>query len=136
LTTRLKAGGIIVEERASIVGVVQDTSNAVMPGVTVEAASPALIEKTRAVVSDEHGEYKIVDLRPGSSFVEVLLAPGYEDMPEFLAGHNVEVIASPGRELGDVAQFVACEAVFAGKEGIEFGAKCCATGVIPGEGWP
>ena len=37
-----------------------------MPGVTVEASSAALIEKVRTVVSDEHGEYKIVDLRPGT----------------------------------------------------------------------
>jgi carboxypeptidase family protein len=50
----------------AIAGVVRDTSGAVMPGVTVEAASDALIEKVRTVISDEHGEYKIVDLRPGT----------------------------------------------------------------------
>jgi hypothetical protein len=50
----------------AIAGVVRDTSGAVMPGVTVEAASDALIEKVRTVVSDEHGEYKIIDLRPGT----------------------------------------------------------------------
>jgi hypothetical protein len=49
----------------AIAGVVRDTSGAVIPGVTVEAASDALIEKVRTVVTDEHGEYKIVDLRPG-----------------------------------------------------------------------
>lgn len=49
----------------AIAGVVRDTSGAVIPGVTVEAASDVLIEKVRTVVSDEHGEYKIVDLRPG-----------------------------------------------------------------------
>ena len=37
-----------------------------MPGVTVEAASPALIEKVRSVVSDGEGRYSIVDLRPGT----------------------------------------------------------------------
>ena len=56
-----------------IAGVVRDTSGAVMPGVTVEAASDALIEKVRTVVSDEHGEYKIVDLRPGTYIVTFTL---------------------------------------------------------------
>ncbi len=49
----------------SIAGVVKDTSGAMMPGVTVEASSPALIEKTRAAVSDGTGQYRIVDLPPG-----------------------------------------------------------------------
>lgn len=52
--------------QASITGVVKDSSGAVLPGVTVEAASPALIEKSRAVVSDVEGVYKIIDLRPGT----------------------------------------------------------------------
>ena len=52
--------------QASIAGVVKDSSGAVLPGVTVEASSPALIEKTRAVVTDGTGQYKIVDLRPGT----------------------------------------------------------------------
>ena len=43
----------------------KDTTGAVLPGVTVEASSPALIEKTRSVVTDGQGAYKIVDLRPG-----------------------------------------------------------------------
>ena len=51
---------------SGIAGVVKDTSGAVMPGVTVEAASPALIEKVRSVVSDAEGRYNIVDLRPGT----------------------------------------------------------------------
>src|SRR2546422_1974921 len=50
----------------AITGVVRDTSGAVIPGVTVEAASPALIDRVRSVVSDERGLYRIVDLRPGS----------------------------------------------------------------------
>ena len=52
-------------ETGSIAGVVRDPSGAVMPGVTVEAASPALIEKVRSVVTDDQGLYRIVDLRPG-----------------------------------------------------------------------
>src|SRR6266850_3103975 len=52
--------------QASITGVVKDSSGAVLPGVTVEAASPVLIEKTRGAVSDSTGQYRIVDLRPGT----------------------------------------------------------------------
>jgi len=47
-------------------GIVRDTSGAVLPGVSVEAASPVLIEKTRVVVTDEQGRYTITDLRPGT----------------------------------------------------------------------
>ena len=65
----LCAGGLLVPAMASaqtgIAGVVKDTTGAVMPGVTVEASSPALIEKTRSVVTDSAGQYKIVDLQPG-----------------------------------------------------------------------
>src|SRR5881396_2548895 len=60
----------------SIAGVVKDTTGAVLPGVTVEAASPALIEKVRAVVTDGQGQYKIVDLRPGTYSVSFTL-PGF-----------------------------------------------------------
>jgi hypothetical protein len=52
--------------QASIAGVVKDASGAVLPGVTVEAASPALIEKVRSVSTDGAGQFKIVDLRPGT----------------------------------------------------------------------
>jgi hypothetical protein len=62
--------------QAAIAGVVKDTSGAVLPGVTVEAASPALIEKVRSVVSDGSGQYRIVDLRPGVYSVTFTL-PGF-----------------------------------------------------------
>jgi len=54
-----------VRAQSAFTGVVKDTSGAVLPGVTVEASSPALIEKTRTVVTDENGAYRLVDLRPG-----------------------------------------------------------------------
>ena len=54
-----------VYAQASITGVVKDTSGAVLPGVTVEASSPDLIEKVRTAVSDGNGQYRIVDLRAG-----------------------------------------------------------------------
>lgn len=63
-------------QSGTIAGVVRDTSGAVMPGVTVEAASPALIEKVRSVVTDNQGLYRIVDLRPGSYTVTFTL-PGF-----------------------------------------------------------
>jgi hypothetical protein len=53
-------------DRASISGLVQDASGAVLPGVSVEAASPVLIEQSRTVVTDGAGRYSIVDLRPGT----------------------------------------------------------------------
>src|SRR5499427_1756779 len=62
--------------QASIAGVVRDTSQAVLPGVTVEAASPALIEKVRSAVTDATGQFKIVDLRPGTYTVTFTL-PGF-----------------------------------------------------------
>src|SRR5262249_3919052 len=55
-----------VYAQSSLAGVVKDTSGAVLPGVTVEASSAALIEKVRSVVTDTAGQYKIVDLRPGT----------------------------------------------------------------------
>ena len=59
--------------QASIVGVVVDPSGAVLPRVTVEAASPALIEKVRAVTTDGAGRYHVVDLRPGTYAVSFTL---------------------------------------------------------------
>jgi hypothetical protein len=56
----------VAHAQSAIVGVVKDTSGAVLPGVTVEAASDALIEKTRSVITDGTGQYRIVDLRPGT----------------------------------------------------------------------
>ena len=61
---------------ASIAGVVTDATGAVLPGVTVEAASPALIEKVRSVVSDGSGQYRIEQLRGGAYTVTFTL-PGF-----------------------------------------------------------
>ena len=60
--------------QATIAGVVKDASGAVLPGVTVEAASPALIEKVRNAVTDSTGRYRIEDLRPGEYTVTFTLA--------------------------------------------------------------
>src|SRR5215813_2843000 len=58
---------------SSITGVVKDTSGAVLPGVTVEAASDVLIEKVRSAVTDGEGVYRILDLRPGTYTVTFTL---------------------------------------------------------------
>ena len=63
----------VARAQSAIGGVVKDASGGVMPGVTVEAASPALIEKVRTVVADDRGVYLIVDLRPGTYTVTFTL---------------------------------------------------------------
>lgn len=65
------------QQGATISGVVRDTSGGVLPGVTIEAASPALIEKVRTVVSADDGRYSIVALRPGTYTVTFTL-PGFK----------------------------------------------------------
>jgi len=59
--------------QATLTGTVKDASGAVLPGVTVEASSPALIEKTKAAVTDGSGQYRIIDLRPGTYSVTFTL---------------------------------------------------------------
>jgi hypothetical protein len=84
--------------QSSIVGVVRDSSGGVLPGVTVEATSPVLIEKVRSAVTDGEGLYRIVDLRPGPYTVTFTL-PGFStfrrdafDLPaQFTATVNVEL---------------------------------------------
>src|SRR4030095_9495663 len=56
----------VVFAQASILGTVRDAAGALMPGVTVEASSPALIEKARSVVTNGAGQYSVEDLRPGT----------------------------------------------------------------------
>jgi hypothetical protein len=62
--------------QASLTGVVRDASGGVLPGVTVEASSPALIERVRSVVTDGGGQYRIEDLRPGAYTITFTL-PGF-----------------------------------------------------------
>jgi carboxypeptidase family protein len=72
----LAASSTVLAQTSAIAGVVKDTTGAVMPGVTVEASSPALIERVRSVTTDDKGQYKIVDLRPGLYTVTFTL-PGF-----------------------------------------------------------
>ena len=82
----------------SIAGVVRDSSGGVMPGVTVEAASPALIEKTRDAVTDSEGRYSIASLRPGIYSISFALEgfttirrEGIELSANFTATVNVDM---------------------------------------------
>ena len=85
----------------AIAGVVRDATGAVLPGVTVEASSPALIERARTVVTDAQGNYKVVDLRPGVYSVTFSLAgfttvkrDGIELTTGFTATANAELRVS------------------------------------------
>jgi hypothetical protein len=70
----LVAPAAYAQAQASITGVVKDPSGAVIPGVSVEASSPALIERVRSVTTDGAGQYRIVDLRPGTYVVTFALS--------------------------------------------------------------
>src|SRR5262249_44241676 len=75
--------------QGAIAGQVKDASGAVLPGVTVEAASPVLIEKTRTAVSDGSGNYRIENLRPGNYTVSFTLT-GFSTVKR----DNIEVSGS------------------------------------------
>ena len=88
----------VAAAQAVIAGTVKDVSGAVLPGVTVEASSPALIEKVRAAVSDGTGQYRIEDLRPGTYKVTFTLTgfsafqrEGIELTGSFTATVNAEL---------------------------------------------
>ena len=84
--------------QAAITGVIRDASGAVLPGVTVEAASPVLIEKVRAVLSDSTGQYRIVDLRPGTYAVTFTL-PGFTTVKRDGIELNGDFVASVNADL-------------------------------------
>ena len=65
---------VAIAQSASIAGTVRDSSGSVLPGVTIEATSDALIERTRMAVSDGLGQWRIIDLRPGVYTVTFSLA--------------------------------------------------------------
>lgn len=69
----VSAPNFALAQTTGITGVVRDVSGAVLPGVTVEAASPALIERVRTVTTDSQGRFNIVDLRPGVYLVTFTL---------------------------------------------------------------
>jgi hypothetical protein len=66
----------VASAQSAVAGVVTDATGAVLPGVVVEAESPALIEQVKSGVTDGQGQYRIVDLRPGTYSVTFTL-PGF-----------------------------------------------------------
>ena len=101
----------LAQAQGSITGTVRDSSGGVLPGVTVEAASPVLIEKVRSVITDATGQYRIVDLRPGSYAVTFTLTgfsgvrqEGLELTGSFTATVNAEM------RVGTVAETITVSA--------------------------
>ena len=97
----------LAQQTASIAGIVRDATGAVLPGVTVEAASSALIEKVRTAVTDGQGQYKIIDLNPGTYSVMFTLT-GFNTLKrdgivltgDFTAAVNAEL------KIGSVAETI------------------------------
>ena len=94
-------------DAAGLAGVVRDVSGGVLPGVTVEVASPVLIEKVRTTVTDGQGLYRMVDLRPGVYSVTFSLTgfstvtrEGLELSSGFTATVNADL------PVGDIAETV------------------------------
>ncbi len=85
-------------QTSTISGTVKDASGGVLPGVTVEASSPALIEKTRSTVTSGSGTYSIVALRPGIYTVKfelpgfaIVIREGIELTSDFTATINADM---------------------------------------------
>ena len=85
-------------QETSIAGTVRDANGGVLPGVTVEAASPALIEKTRTAVTDGGGQYRIINLVPGIYTVTFTLT-GFSTLVRQDIEVNTEVTVSVNAEL-------------------------------------
>jgi hypothetical protein len=85
----------VAQAQTILSGTVTDSSGGVLPGVTVEAASPALIEKVRTATTDTNGQYRLVDLRPGLYKVTFTL-PGFTTV----ARENVEVSGNQTIQIG------------------------------------
>jgi carboxypeptidase family protein len=90
--------------QSTIAGVVTDTTGAVLPGVTVEAESPALIEKVRTATTNADGRYSIVDIRPGVYMVSFTL-PGFSALRRegIEVAANVNVPVNAELKVGSVA---------------------------------
>jgi hypothetical protein len=105
--TALVLAPVSAYAQASVVGTVKDTSGAVLPGVTVEVSSPALIEKTRSTVTDGSGLYQVTQLVPGTYTVTFSLTgfstykrDGLELTGSFVATINADM------KVGSVAETI------------------------------
>src|SRR5438105_14196165 len=71
----------LASAQSTISGQVRDSSGAVMAGVQVEAASAALIERSRTELTNENGRYTIVDVRPGL-YSMTFTSPGFSNVKQ------------------------------------------------------
>ncbi len=96
--------------QSTISGQARDSSGAVMAEVTVEAASPALIERSRTVITNSEGRYAIVDIRPGIYTVS-FAKPGFSTVKEQIdVPANVTVPVDATMQVGSVGQTVEVQA--------------------------
>ncbi len=132
----------LASAQPSINGVVKDSSGAVLPGVTVEAASPALIEKVRSAVTDSSGQYHIENLRPGTYSLTFTLAgfstikrEGIELTGSFTATVNAdmkvgavaETITSPARRPSSTSSTRSSSRPSAARRSRRFRRRVCIT---------
>src|SRR5262245_52237588 len=103
----LLLGPGVVHAQSTIAGTVRDTTGALLPGVNVEASSEALIEKTRAAVTDGQGRYTLPELRPGV-YVVTFTLQGFTSVRregvEVQASTNVPINAE--LQIGAVAETI------------------------------
>src|SRR5437870_2958717 len=100
----------LASAQSTISGVVRDTSGAVMPGVTVDAASEVLIERSRTVVTNGDGRYTIVDVRPGL-YTMTFTLPGFSTVKQQVTvPANVSVPIDAEMRVGAVGETVTVEA--------------------------
>src|SRR5262245_61826650 len=99
--------GLSAQALGTITGVIKDASDAVLPGVTVEASSPALIEKTRTVVSEGNGQFNIVNLPPGTYNVSFSLT-GFSTVNReaLVVSIGVTAVVNITMRVGSVAETV------------------------------
>jgi hypothetical protein len=102
----LLLGSSAAYAQSSIIGTVKDNTGGVLPGVVVEISSPVLIEKTKSSVTDTQGQYRVVDLRPGS-YTILFTLPGFAtvkhenfELPSDFADSNAEL------KVGSVAETI------------------------------
>ncbi|HEX7281761.1 MAG TPA: carboxypeptidase-like regulatory domain-containing protein, partial [Vicinamibacterales bacterium] len=98
---------LVARAQGSITGAVKDPSGAVLPGVTVEVASPALIEQTRQAVTDSNGNYRIVDLPPGTYSATYTLT-GFKTVRRegILIQGTFNATVSPNLEVGTLEETI------------------------------
>src|SRR6267378_4401928 len=103
----------LASAQSTLSGVVRDTSGAVMPGVTVDAASEALIERSRTAVTNGDGRYTIVDVRPGLYTITFTL-PGFRTIKQQVTvPANVLVPVDADMKLSALEETVTVEAAAA-----------------------